>query len=97
MSGCKSISECLDGINSYLFRYKPEYQKEYNDKGLTDDKLHLGCMAQELEENPLTESAVVENEDGIKTVDTRQVAMIDLALITDINNRLKRLEEKVGI
>lgn len=90
---CRNISDCLDGISAYLFKYKNGYQKKYND---CDNKMHLGVMAQDLEKNPLTESAVVENEDGIKQVDTRQVAMIDMALISDLAERIKKLEEKVG-
>lgn len=93
---CRNISDCLDGISAYLFKYKDGYQKKYNDCGITDDKVHLGVMAQELEKNPLTESAVYENEDGIKQVDTRQMAMIDMALISDLADRIKKLEEKVG-
>lgn len=94
--GCRNISDCLDGISAYLFKYKDGYQKKYNDCGITDDKVHLGVMAQDLEKNPLTESAVIEMEDGIKTVDTRQMAMIDMALISDLADRIKKLEEKVG-
>lgn len=90
------ISDCLNGISAYLFKYKDSYQKKYNDTGLTDDKVHLGVMAQELEANPLTESAVIENEDGIKTVDTRQVALVDLALITDLADRIHKLEKIIG-
>lgn len=92
----KNISECIENIDAYLFKYKPEVQEKYNKEGLTDDEVHLGVMAQELEANPLTESAVFENEDGFKEIDTRQVALIDLALITDIARRLKNIEEKVG-
>lgn len=95
---CKdSISKCLEGIDAYLFKYKPEAQKKYEETGLLDDKLHLGVMAQDLESNPLTASAVNEMDDGLKVIDTKQVALIDLALITDIARRLDRLEKKVGL
>lgn len=87
------ISDMLDNIDGYLFKYKKDAQEKHPD--MTDDKEHLGVMAQDLADNPLTESAVIETEDGTLAVDTRQMAMIDMALIKDLSDRIKALEERL--
>ena len=54
-------------------------------------------MAQELEENPVTKNAVVENEDGIKMINTKELTLENTALLADIVRRLQALEAKIGV
>lgn len=83
------ISDLASKLNSYLFEYKPEAQEEYG----VDDKEHVGVMAQEMEKNPITASNVIEDENGIKHIDTNQQTLTNLALIADLARRLADLEE----
>lgn len=83
------ISDLASKLNTYLFEYKPEAQEEYG----VDDKEHVGVMAQELEKNPITASNVIEDENGIKHIDTNQQTLTNLALIADLAKRLADLEE----
>ena len=83
------ISDLASKLNSYLFEYKPEAQEEYG----VDGKEHVGVMAQEMEKNPITASNVVEDENGIKHIDTNQQTLTNLALIADLAKRLADLEE----
>ena len=52
-------------------------------------------MAQDIEKvNP---ACIKETEDGIKTVDTQRLAMMNAGVIADIIRRLDALEEKLGV
>lgn len=84
------ISDLASKLNSYLFEYKPEAQEEYG----VDDKEHVGVMAQEMEKNPITASNVIEDENGIKHIDTNQQTLTNLALIADLAKRLAEVEDK---
>lgn len=87
----KDISKCLSDIDAYIFKYKNKAQEEAPE--YCDDNLHIGVMAQELEENPVLKDVIHETEDGIKTVDTASLTMSNTALLADIAKRLERLEE----
>ena len=83
-------------INSYLYKYKPEAQAHYQGKYGIDDKEHFGPMAQELADNPITESTVQPNEDGFLTVDTKQLTMTNTAMIAQLSRKIQELEAKLG-
>lgn len=87
----KDISKCLADIDAYIFKYKNKPQEEK--PCLTDDSLHIGVMAQELEQNPVLKDVVHETEDGLKTVDTQSLTMTNTALLSDLAKRLERLEQ----
>ncbi len=81
-------------IDSYLFKYKKRFSEDpkYN----ADDNLHIGVMAQELKENPLTESAIVENDEGFLMVDTRQLTMTLCAIVANLSKKIIEIEERLN-
>lgn len=89
----EKFSDAIANIDAYFFKYKEQFQ----DKPGFDDNEHVGVMAQELEENPVTKNSVIENEDGIKMINTKELTLENTALLADIVRRLQALEEKVGV
>lgn len=85
-----SLSKLIENIDLYDYKYTDEAQKEY--PGETDDKEKVGVMAQELEANPVTASSVKEDENGIKHVDTKQLSLQAIGLISDLSKRISELE-----
>ena len=88
----KNISDCLSNIDTFLYKYKESAQKDYG----ADDKEHIGVMAQQLEENPVTENAVITMDDGHKEIDIKELTAQNTALLADVVRRVKALEEKIG-
>lgn len=84
------LSKLVENIDLYDYKYTDEAQKEYPEE--TDDKEKVGVMAQELESNPVTESSVKEDENGIKHVDTKQLSLQAIGLISDLSKRISELE-----
>jgi hypothetical protein len=78
-------------LNAYLYKYKPELVKTAKGRLGMDDKAHVGVMAQELEKNPVTAGAV-HDDNGIKTVDTRQLTMANTATLADIAKEIEKLK-----
>ena len=60
-----------------------------------DDKPHVGVMAQELEQNPVTAGTVHDNN-GVKTVDTRQLTLANTATLADIAREVEKLKANKG-
>lgn len=87
----KCLSDNLMNIDSYLFRYKASAQKELG----VDNDIHFGVMAQELEENPVTKSAVKELDDGTKVIDIKELTTINTAMLADIVRRVEEIENKL--
>lgn len=88
----KNISDCLSNIDTFLYKYKESAQKEYG----VDDNEHIGVMAQELEENPVTQTAVKTMDDGHKEVDIKELTMQNTAMLADVVKRIQALEEKAN-
>jgi len=89
----------LDGyaehIRNYLYTYKPEAQElNPNDKSLDSSVEHIGPMAQDIEQvNP---ACIHKNEDGIESVDTARLAMMNAGAIGDLARELKELKQVLG-
>lgn len=82
-----------DYIRNYYYTYK-DIAKEV-DPSIDTEQEHLGPMAQDIEKvNP---ACIKETEDGIKTVDTQRLTMMNTGVIADIIRRLDALEEKLGV
>lgn len=80
------ISKLAEDLDAYLYTYKdPSYPG-------ADDKAHIGTMAQQLEECPVTADAVNEDSNGIKHVDGGRLALDAIALISDMSKRISELE-----
>ena len=54
-------------------------------------------MAQELEENPVTENTVIDDENGYKNIETNKLAATEAAVLADVCKRLIAIEEKLGL
>ena len=86
-------------INAIEFTYNDKAKEIPNGEsnGVDDDK-HFGVKAQELAENPLTQSAV--KKDPISEyleVDTKELTMANTAIISEICKRILILEKILGI
>lgn len=88
-----TMESYADYIRNYYYTYK-DIAKEV-DPSIDTEQEHLGPMAQDIEKvNP---ACIKETEDGIKTVDTQRLAMMNAGVIADIIRRLDALEEKLGV
>lgn len=91
--------KCFAEINAIKFTYN-DTAKELPDgkqKGIDDDP-HYGVKAQELAQNPLTQTAV--SKDPISEylqVDTKELTMANTAIISEICKRILIIEKILGI
>lgn len=88
----KNISDALKNIDTFLYKYKQSAQERYG----VDDKKHVGIVAQQLEENPVTESAVMTMDDGHKEVNINELTMQNTAMLADVVRRIEAIENKIG-
>lgn len=80
-----------DFIHNYLYNYKPEAQEL--DSSINPEQDQIGPMAQDIEKvNP---ACITETPEGIKTVDTRKLALMNAGAIGDIARQLNELSEKL--
>lgn len=91
------IVKAFADINSYEFKYKPEALRLYGESKGVDENTHVGVMAQELEQNPVTANTVTEDENGFKNIDTNKLSAANAAVLADVCKRLLAIEEKLGI
>lgn len=95
--GTDDIVELFSHINSYEFKYTPKALRLYNGTKGVDEGTNIGVMAQELEENPVTENTVIDDENGYKNIETNKLAATEAAVLADVCKRLIAIEEKLGI
>lgn len=95
--GTDDIVELFSHINSYEFKYTPKALRLYNGTKGVDDGTNIGVMAQELEQNPVTQNVVSEDENGYKNIQTDKLAATDAAVLADVCKRLIAIEEKLGL
>lgn len=95
--GTDDIVKLFSRLNSYKFKYTPEALRLYNGTKGVDEGTNIGVMAQELEENPVTENTVVEDENGYKNIETDKLAATDAAVLADVCKRLIAIEERLGM
>ena len=91
--------KCFARINAIEFTYNDKAKDipGGEEKGIDDDT-HYGVKAQELAENPLTESAV--KKDPISdylTVDVKELTTANTAIISEICKRILVIEKILGI
>ena len=89
------IIENFAKISAISFEYNDDAKSKYGDDRAVDDSQHIGVIAQELEENPVTEGTVKTNENGDLEVDTRHLTFADTAAIAELSRRVLALEEVV--
>lgn len=90
--------KCFAKIDAIKFTYNDKAKEldPTGDKGVDDD-IHYGIKAQDLERNPLTKSAVTEDEKGNKLVDIRELTTANSAVISEICKRIEIIENILGI
>jgi hypothetical protein len=67
-------------IRNYFYNYKPEARDV--DPSIDPDEEHIGPMAQDIEQvNP---ACVIETDDGVKTVDTGRLALMNAGAIAEL-------------
>ena len=82
------INSYATNLHNYLYRYKPEAVGV--DSRIDPDEDQIGVMAQDLEKvNP---ACVKETAEGVKTVDTGKLALMNAGAIADIARRLLDIE-----
>ena len=91
--GSTDLVDAIAGIDAYRFKYK-EGAENINPSA-TPDKTHYGTMAQDLAANPVTQSAVVQDDNGFLEVDTRELALTTFAIVTQMAKKIEQLEEKL--
>jgi hypothetical protein len=81
-----------DNAKNYAYTYKPEATQI--DPEIDPNEEHIGIMAQDIEKiNP---ACIKETPEGVKTVDTGRLALMNAGAIGDLARRLKALEERVN-
>jgi hypothetical protein len=82
------LHKYAEAVQNYHYTYKPEAQAI--DPSIDPNEEHIGPMAQDIEK--VVPSAVKEDENGIKSVDTGRLALHNAGLLSDIIKRIERLE-----
>ena len=80
-----------DHIRNYVYTYKPEATQI--DSRIDPNQEHIGPMAQDIEQvNP---ACVKETPEGVKTVDTARLAMMNAGAIGDLARELRELSKRL--
>lgn len=86
------LNDYANYIRNYVYTYKPEAQSI--DPSINPNDEHIGPMAQDIEQvNPM---CVNETPEGVKTVDTSRLAMMNAGAIGDIARQLKDIQERLS-
>lgn len=90
------IIDLFSKINAYDFAYTDKAKDLYlGNKGVDNDE-HVGVMAQELQQNPITDSTVAKDKNGYLSIDTKELTMADTAVLSDVCKRLLQVEERLN-
>ena len=84
------LIEEMAQVKPFHFYYKPEVA-EIDDTGSIDSDPHIGIKAQDLESQPLLNSIVSENDNGLKEIDIKEMTLANSAAISALINKLKDL------
>ena len=75
-------------LRNYLYNYKDSAQSV--DPSIDPNEEQIGIMAQDLEKvNP---AFIKETPEGVKTVDTGRLALMNAGVIADLVRRIEKLE-----
>ena len=84
------LNAYADHIRNYVYTYKPEAVEV--DSCIDPEQEHIGPMAQDIEQvNP---ACVKETADGVKTVDSARLAMMNAGAIGELARQLNELNMK---
>lgn len=85
------LSGYADYIKNYVYTYKPEATEI--DSRIDPNQEHIGPMAQDIEKvNP---ACIKETSEGVKTVDTARLAMMNAGAIGDLARQMQDLVDKL--
>lgn len=85
------LSGYADYIKNYVYTYKPEATQI--DSRIDPNEQHIGPMAQDIEMvNP---ACIKETPEGVKTVDTARLAMMNAGAIGDLARQMQDLVDKL--
>lgn len=88
--------KAFSDIDAYVYKYNQMAQDNYAGEKGVDDETHFGPIAQDLAKNPVTAGTVHRDESGYLTVDTRQLALTNTAMISQLARKIEELEERIG-
>lgn len=88
--------KAFSDIDAYVYKYNQKAQDTYAGEKGVDDETHFGPIAQDLAKNPVTSGTVHRDESGYLTVDTRQLALTNTAMISQLARKIEELEERIG-
>lgn len=85
------LSGYADYIKNYVYTYKPEATQI--DSRIDPNQEHIGPMAQDIEMvNP---ACIKETPEGVKTVDTARLAMMNAGAIGDLARQMQEFADKL--
>lgn len=95
----EDIIKTFAKINAIQFTYNDKAKEiPGGEEHGIDNDVHLGVKAQELAENPLTESAVKRDpSSGYLMVDTKELTTANSAVISELCKRIEMLENILGV
>lgn len=89
-----NIIEDFAKIDAFLFKYKPEAQEKLPET--TDDKEHVGVMAQQMLQTPTTKNVVEEDpESGYLQLDINSLVMTLTAAVSELSKKVIDLEGQI--
>ena len=91
----KDLTKIFADIDTFLYKYKDDVQEAYNESGKTDDKMHVGVMAQDLQDNPITRDCVREDENGLLEVDTQRLCLTLAGIVAQLCKKVEELEARL--
>lgn len=78
----------MEHIHNYFYKYKPEATEI--DPEIDPNEQHIGPMAQDIEKvNP---AAIQETDEGVKTVDTGRLALMNAGAIAELAREVAKLK-----
>lgn len=81
-----------NNIKNYVYNYKPEATRV--DPNIDPNQEHIGPMAQDIEQvNP---ACVKETSEGVKTVDTSRLAMMNAGVIGDLAREIQDIKMRLA-
>ena len=86
------LNAYAENIKNYVYNYKPEATEI--DSSIDPNQEHIGPMAQDIEQvNP---ACVKETPEGVKTVDTARLAMMNAGAIGDLAREMQEIKERLN-
>lgn len=82
-------------IDAYLYNYTQKAQSMYGENKGVDDKEHVGVLAQELAENPVTSATVEPDENGMLEVDAEKLCLTLAAVVSELCKKVGELEFEI--